>query len=264
MRFTGKTIWITGASSGIGTALAHAFSREGANLILSARNQEKLNEVRQCAPGPSEDIHIIPMDLTRPEEITDAVEKVTTLFGRVDTLINNAGLSQRGGALGTPMETVRTIMETNFFGTIALTQALLPSMIKHRSGHLVVISSVLGKFGAATRSTYAASKHALHGYFDSLRCEHFRENIKVTLLCPGYIHTDISRSALGSDGMPHRKLDPGQAGGMNPDLCAEQMLDAIFSEKEEVFIGGREILGVHAKRLFPGIFSKIIRRLDIN
>ncbi|MHC4884366.1 MAG: SDR family oxidoreductase [Planctomycetota bacterium] len=264
MRFTGKMVWITGASSGIGAALAHAFSREGANLILSARSREKLEEVRQCAPGNAEDIHILPLDLTDADSIQAAVDEVKTLFGRVDILVNNAGVSQRGRAQDTPLETVRTIMETNFFGTVALTQAILPSMLAHHSGHLVVVSSVMGKFGAATRSTYAASKHALHGYFDSLRCEHYRDNLKVSLICPGYIHTNISRSAFGKDGQPHGELDPGQAQGMSPDDCAKHMLNAIAAEKEEAFIGGREILGVHAKRLIPGLFSKIIRRINVD
>ena len=195
VRFRDRVVWITGASSGIGEALSVAFSREGAQLILSARRAEELERVRQSCDAP--DRHRIePLDLMD----ANAIARVAASVGPVNVLIHSGGVSQRSLAMQTDLAVERAIMDLNFFGTVALTKAVLPSMIARKSGHIVPISSVVGYVGTPLRSAYAASKHALHGYFDSLRAEVAKDGIAITIVCPGYIRTDVSRNAMTGDG----------------------------------------------------------------
>ncbi len=262
MSFEGKTVWITGASSGIGEALAHAFDRRGARLILSARNEKKLQTVR-AACGAAGDHLIEPLDLSRPETIGEKAARVLARVGQVDVLVNNGGVSQRSLVMDTSPEIERRIMEINFFGTVALRKCVLPAMLERKSGHIVVISSVVGKFGTPLRSTYAASKHALHGFMDALRAETWCDGLKITLICPGFIRTGISLNALTGDGTPHGSMDDGVLKGMAPDRCAEKILRALEKGKEEVIVGGWETLGVYLKRFLPGVFNAVIRRARV-
>jgi dehydrogenase/reductase SDR family member 7B len=178
--------------------------------------------------------------------------------------VHNAGVGQRSPAADTELHVTRRILDVNFLGPVALTRAVLPSMRARQNGHLVVVSSVLGTFGAKRRSSYAASKHALHGYFDSLRAELADEGIRVTLICPGYIRTPISEQALTADGTPHGRADPGQAGGMDPARCAARMVRAIEREQREVVIGGWETAGVWLKRWCPSLLARILRRMRMD
>lgn len=256
----GKNVWITGASSGIGAALAKALHKEGANLIISARRTELLEKLALELPGS----HVLPLDLTATESLTEKAASAISHFGSIDIMIHNGGLSQRTTACNTPPENTRKIMETNFFGTVALTTALLPHMQARKSGRFVVISSLMGKFGAPGRSSYAASKHALHGYFDALRAEEWYNGIRVTLVVPGYINTDFSVNALTANGNAHGKKDQGQANGMSAQVCANKIIAAIKSDREEALIGGIEISGALAKRWIPGILSRILRGKNID
>ena len=261
MGFNNKKVWITGASSGIGEALAYAFAKEGAHLILSSRRATELEKVKNNCPEPSK-VSIQVLDMTHHEKIPEITGKVLQKLGNIDVLINNAGISQRSYVKDTDFSVIKRIMDINFLGTVALTKAVLPSMLAQQSGHLVAISSLVGKFGTPLRSAYAASKHALHGFFDSLRAESIHDNIKVTLICPGYIHTQISFNAVEGDGSKHNKMDPGQANGMAVDVFAKKAVRAIERGKNEVVIGGRETFSVYAKRFVPGLFSKIITRVN--
>ncbi len=262
MDFTGKIVWITGASSGIGEALAYEFSRKGAQLVLSARNGSRLDEVRKACVNPG--IHLLmPLDLSRPDSYNHACSEVLGTLGRVDILVNNGGVSQRSLAAQTTMDVDRAIMETNFFGTIGLTKAILPSMIERRAGHIVVITSVAGKLGTPVRSTYSASKHALHGFFESLRAETWKQGIRVTMVCPGFIRTNISINALTGDGSPQGTMDNAQEHGMPAFICAEKIVRAVEKNKAEVYIGGREVLGIYLKRFFPSLFNVIIKRAKV-
>ena len=262
MPFKDQTVWITGASSGIGKALALAFASRGANLILSSRNREKLEAVKAACPDDVQ-VRIEPMDTSDYDSIPAIAERVLREVGPVDILVNNAGISQRGIVSETPIEIDRRIMDTNFFGSVALTKAVLPLMLKRGTGKIVVISSLTGKFGTPLRSAYAASKHALHGYFDSLRAEVHDAGLRVLLVCPGFIRTDVSMNALKSDGSPQNKLDDAQAGGMSPDVLAEKILRAIERDKLEVYFGGKEILGIYLKRFFPRFFANYIRKAKV-
>ncbi|MEM6274598.1 MAG: SDR family oxidoreductase [Myxococcota bacterium] len=258
MKLRGKTVWVTGASSGIGEALAYVLAEHGARLILSARRELRLEELRRSLPRPEEH-RVVPLDLTDGDRLEGLAQDV----GDVDILVNNGGISQRGFAIDTRLDVVRRIMETNFFGTVALTRGVLPGMLERGRGHLLVISSVAGKFGTPMRSSYAASKHALHGYFDALRLEVEDRGVAVTMVCPGYVRTAVSENALGPDGSPHMRLDPGQAGGISPEAAALRIKRAIERDEREIYFGGREVLGVYAKRLAPALFDRILRRVNV-
>lgn len=260
MNLPKKVVWITGASSGIGEALAYEFNQKGAHVILSARRVEELKRVKENCLDSDETVRILQLDLTDQESFPQKVKEALKLFGTIDMLINNGGISQRSFAVDTNMETVRKIMEINFFGTVALTKELLPTFIEKQSGHIVVTSSVAGKLGTKQRSAYAAAKHALHGWFDSLRLEVMDDNINVTLVCPGFIKTDISRNALTADGSAHNKMDKGQEKGMSPEEFAKRLMPKLANKKMEVYIGGTEILTIYIKRLSLKLLNKILSK----
>jgi len=257
-----KTVWITGASSGIGEALFKEYEKRGYKLIISARNAAALHLLKEKASYP-ERIHVLPLDLNEESSFEGKCKEAIEAFGRIDIVINNGGISQRSLASETSLEVDRKIMEVNFFGTIGLSKALLPHFITNKSGHYAVVSSLVGKFGSPYRTAYAASKHALHGFFDSLRAEHYKDNIDVTLICPGFIRTNVSINALTGDGSALNEMDEAQDKGMAPEKCAYQIFNAIEKKKEEVLIGGKEKYAVYLKRFFPGIFSKILRSAKV-
>jgi short-subunit dehydrogenase len=257
-----KIAWVTGASSGIGEAIVYDLIAKGAKVVISARRKEVLEEVRAKSSKP-ENIMILPLDLAEIKTFDSKVAEVLAHFGRIDILFNNGGISQRGMALETDLSVDRKIMEIDYFGTIALTKAVAPHMVIQNSGHFVVTSSLVGKFGSPWRSSYAAAKHALHGFFDSFRTELHDNNIKVTMICPGFIKTDVSVNALGSDGKPTREMDNAQANGMTAHECAKRIISAVENDKLETVIGGTERFGVLLKRLFPGLFAKMILKRSV-
>ncbi len=258
--FKNKVVWVTGASSGIGEALAKAFAKEGAIIILSARREQELQRVKKELKLPDLNVLVLPFDLGNVSTFNSQTQKVIDTFGRIDILVCNGGISQRSLTKDTPLEIDRKIMEINFFGTITLVKSVLPYMLKQKCGQLIVTSSIAGKFGFYFRSTYAASKHALHGFFESLRMEVFNDNIKVMLVCPGKIRTHISLNAITEDGSTHSKMDEATEQGMSANECATQILNGIRNNEEEVFIGGKELRAIWVKRFFPKLFSKLIRR----
>lgn len=258
-----KIVWITGASSGIGKALALALNKKGARVILSARRVDELEKVKSECINSKETVRILPVDLTETSRMEEKAAEAVKLYGNLDMLINNGGISQRATAAESSMETIRRLMEVNFFGTVALTKAVLPVFISQKSGHIVVISSVMGKLGTRYRSAYAASKHALHGWFDCLRQEMYDENIDVTLVCPGFVKTNVTLNALTADGKKYNEMEEAQKKAMDPDVFAEKMLNQIAKGKDEIYIGGREILAVYMKRFFPVLLNKILRKSKV-
>ena len=263
MNFQNKVIWITGASSGIGRALALELSNLDALLILSARNEAALESVKKKCKNPS-NVTVLPLDL----EVHSSFNKITTtaikLFGRIDILVNNGGISQRSLASETNISVDKKIMEVNYTGTVALTKTILPHFIENNKGQFVITTSMVGLIGTPLRSSYAASKHALHGFFDSLRAEVYDYNIAVTLICPGFVSTNISMNALTGDGTSQQKMDTATANGISPERFAKLMAKAIDSKKEEAYISGfKEKLGVYVKRWFPRVFSVMIRKLSV-
>ncbi len=259
---TKPVIWITGASSGIGEATAKKFSKQGYRVILSARNEQELNRVMSECTNPS-DVRILPLDLTAIPSFESKVTQALGFFGQVDCMLHNGGISQRSLIQETGLEVDRRLMEVNFFGTVALTKALLPHFIARKTGQFTVITSLVGKFGSPFRSSYAASKHALHGFFDTLRAEHYLDGITVTLVCPGFIRTNVSVNAITADGTALGQMDEAQAKGMSPEDCADEIFSAITGKKEEVYIGGRETLAIYLKRFVPSVFSRIVRKAKV-
>jgi len=262
MNFTNKVVWITGASSGIGKALALKLSEQHVKLILSSRRVDSLETVKnECTT--SKNIKILPLDLEKHDTLSSSVTKALNLFGTIDVLVNNGGISQRSFARDTLFEVDKKILDINYLGTIALSKALLPHFEEKNSGHFVVITSIVGKIGTPLRSSYAASKHALHGFFDSLRAE-ISQKIKVTLVCPGFVQTNVSMNALTGSGKPQNKMDNATNNGLTPEHFVNKMINAVENEKHEVYIGGfKEKLAVYVKRYFPKILAKMIRKLAV-
>ncbi len=263
--FKDKVVWITGASSGIGEALALAFAAQNAKLILSSRRKEILEKVkRKCLNINQLDIEILTIDLADSASLEAKAKAAESIFGHIDILVNNGGISQRGTVLKTDMSVQRKIIEVNYFGSIALSKYVLPKMIERKSGQQVVITSAVGIISTPLRSAYAASKHALHGYYDALRAECHNDNIAVTLICPGFVSTNVSINALTGNGEKYDVVDASIGNGLSPDKLAKLALKAISKRKEEVYIGGsKEVMAIYLKRFFPSLFSKMVRNINV-
>lgn len=257
-RFREKVVWITGASSGIGRSLALAFDRAGARLILSGRDAASLETVALACRVTAQ-VRVLPFDLAALETIPQQVERALAHWGHVDYMVHNAGVALRERMVDTPLGLDQQVMATNYFGPIALTKALLPSMLQRRSGCFVVVSSLSGKYGVPQLSAYAASKHALHGCFESLRAEVHDRQIQVTLIIPGFIRTPILRHALTGSGATYGRTLPAYERGMDPDVCAVRILRAVAARKEEALVGGWELSSLQLKRFCPTLLSALVR-----
>ncbi len=259
--YANKVVWITGASSGIGEALAQRLAREGCRLVLSARREPELRRVAQALSCPEENVWVLPLDMTAIDSFPEAVTRVLQKFGRLDILIQNAGISQRGSALETPLDIDRRLMEVNFFGVIALTKAVLPVLLQQRTGIIVPICSMAGYVATPERTAYAASKFAIRGFFDALRAEIWQQGLWVTLVCPGYIRTSLSFNALNAQGKAHNQMDASQSKGLSADTCALKIIKVVRKGKREVWIGGfKELAGAYLKRYAPGLLWRFIRK----
>lgn len=254
----GKVVWVTGASSGIGEAMALEANASGAKVILTARRANELERVKALCANPA-NAAVYPLDLLALGDAAAAVAGAERFFGPVDVLVNNAGISQRSLVMDTSLEVYRKIFELDFFATIALSKALLPGFIARKGGHIVVISSVVGYISSPLRSGYAAAKHALHGFYDALRFEHERDGVKVTVACPGYIRTQVSANAEDGKGGKHGKVDAGIASGLAPEECSRQVWRAVERDQSEVFVGKQKIF-VWLKRHLPALYDFGIRR----
>jgi len=259
-QFSDQTIWITGASAGIGEAIAKEAANQGAKLILSARRADELERVAAECGLLEDQFMIIPMDMTQYEEFDSLVKSAIDRFGSIDYLFNNAGVSTRALASETSIDIDKRVMDINYFGSIALTKAVLPFMSQQKRGHIIVTSSVVGYFSTPMRSAYAASKHALHGFYNALREEIHPDNIRVTILCPGYIKTNISVNALKSDGKKFNKMSANQAAGMDPAVLARKVLKSVKKNRRNINIGGSELFGIYLNRFAPGLLSRILRK----
>ncbi len=256
-----KTIWITGASSGIGEALAKQLSQLDVNLILSARGEQELIRVKSECQNTGR-IKILPLDLADTNSHAAKTSEAIEAFGQVDILINNGGRSQRSLIKDTILQVDRDLMEVNYFGSVSLTKQLLPHMMNRGEGHFVVVTSLTGIFGTPYRSGYAASKHALHGFYDSMRAELEDSGIKVTIAAPGFVKTNVSVNAFQGDGQSLGKMDDAQANGLSAEQCAAKIIKAIKRQKREVYIGA-ESYAAYVKRFLPGLFARMIKRAKV-
>jgi dehydrogenase/reductase SDR family protein 7B len=260
--FTGKVIWITGASSGIGEAVAYALSARGATLILSSRRVAELERVRNACAHP-EKVKVLPLDLMDMSIFRARTAEAIAAFGRIDIVVHNGGVSQRGLVIETSMDVQRKVMELDYFSYVALTQEVLPHFTQRKAGHFVVVSSVMGKIGTPLRSAYAAAKHALHGYFDCLRAEVSSMGIRVTILTPGYIRTNISQHVVTKDGSPMGIASVNVEKGLAADRAAVQIVQAMGRGKYEAYIGkmGPERMALWVNRWFPGVLIRMAPKL---
>ncbi|NQZ43350.1 MAG: SDR family oxidoreductase [Flavobacteriaceae bacterium] len=257
-----KVIWITGASSGIGEELAYQLSQRSCRLILSARRVEELEKVREACQNPDQ-VAVLPLDIIAYDTMEAKVRQAIDTFGSIDILINNAGISQRSLIMETDFEVYRQMMEVNYFGTVALTKAVLPHFVSRKQGHFVVVSSLMGRFSSPYRSGYCGAKHALHGFFDALRLEHDAGQIDVTLVCPGFVQTEIAKNALTKDGSPQGADDGATQNGLPVAVFCKKMIRAIESARFEVYIGGKEVKGIFMKRFFPKKLHRLVLKSTV-
>ncbi len=261
--FTNKVVLITGASSGIGKALALGIAAKGVQLLLAARRMDELKSLQEACQQKGADCHIFFIDIALPESITAFVTEVGKQAQTIDVLINNAGISQRSQAEETSIEVDRRIMEVNFFGQVALTKSLWPLLVKSSHANIVLISSVVGTFGFPQRSAYSASKHALEGFFESWMLENRRNNIHFTTVSPGRIYTNISYSALKADGSAHQLLDKGQKNGITPEACATKIIHGILRNKRKVYVAKQEMLLIFLRKYIPFAYFKLVKKLNL-
>lgn len=259
--FQGKTVWITGASSGIGEALAYEFAKFQTKLILSARRKDELERVAETCQRLGSETSIYLLDLSNPQQLEEVAQTILNTFGKVDFLVNNGGISQRSLAIETPVSVDRQIMEVDYFSGVILTKALLPAMERQKFGHIIVISSVTGLFGFPLRSAYAAAKHAIVGFYETVRAELHQSGVNVTIVCPGRIRTNISYHALTRDGAAHGVMDHGINEGLSAERCAQKIMKAVKRKKIITYIATKELLLIYFKRYIPWLFYKLVTRV---
>lgn len=257
-----KTIWITGASSGIGEACAYRYATQGFRLILTSSNKARLDVVADhCRECGADAVVVLPYDFRESDGLRMLVRNAWDAFDGVELLFCNAGVSQRTTVEDTSSNVMRHIMEVNFFAPAVLAKTIVPLMVKAGGGHIAVTTSIAGYFGFPLRSAYSASKHALYGFFESLQSEYFNQNIKVTFVCPGRVKTNVSLNALDKGGVRHGVMDPGQQNGLSVEKASEVIVKAIAKGKREVLVGKKELLMVYVKRFFPTLCSKLSRSI---
>ena len=261
MNYKNKVFWLTGASSGIGEALVYELLDRGANVIASSNNSDELTEVRKRCEARKHVLHTAIFDLAEMSNINAIVKEQLEKHGRIDVLINLGGISQRARIIETPLWIDRKIMEINYFGTIALSKAVLPYMVRARSGHIMATSSISGRFGFPLRSAYSASKQALHGFFETLHIEHRDDNVKASVIIPGRVRTKISYHALTASGKEHGKMDAGLAGGISPEKAVKVILKGLEKNKREIPVGGKELFMLYIRKFFPSIFFNIAGKI---
>jgi short-subunit dehydrogenase len=259
--FENKVVWVTGASSGIGAEMVKRLATLNAKIILSARRKTKLEELAQALNIQKEHYLVLPLDLAQTETFELAVNQVIEKFGSIDILINNAGLAYKAYGEETLEEVDRKIMEVNYFGPMLLTKKALPLLKKNKNSQVVVVSSILGEFGLPLVSAYAAAKHALHGYFDSLRYEVEKYKLHITLVTPGFINTEITYNSLTETGESYNQNSDAQAKGMDAQKCAQKILAATAKQKRFYRVGGIEIYMPLFEFFFPKIFYIIMKKL---
>jgi dehydrogenase/reductase SDR family member 7B len=261
-RFTNKVIIITGASSGIGRALALQMAEKNAHLVLTSRRPDELKPVAEACSAKGAICTSLYIDMEVPATIDAFTAKIKSQFKTVDVLINNAGISQRSKAEATNIEVDRKIMEVNFFGPVYLTKSLWPLLSLSSHANVVLMSSVVGTFGFPLRSAYSASKHALEGFFESWMLENKQPNISFTTIAPGRIKTNISRAALTADGSSHQQMDPGLERGISAESCARKIIDGIVGNKRKVYVAQNEMVLIALRKCFPYLYFKIAKKIN--
>jgi dehydrogenase/reductase SDR family member 7B len=259
--YKGKIAWVTGGSSGIGEAIARRLAANGAILIISGTNKPGLDRIVEEIRNTGARAESIVFDLSNPTEVEDAANKAVEKYQKIDLLFNNGGVSQRTMVLDTTLAIDRKIMEINYFSGVILTKKVLPAMIEQGGGHIIATSSISGLFGFPLRSSYSASKHAMHGFYESLWTELHDKGIRTTIACPGRVRTNMSVNAIGKGGEPYGKMDHGQINGISAEKCARQILRAVMHNRRQVLIGGKELILARLKLWMPPAFYRIVTKI---
>lgn len=257
--FKGRKVLITGGGTGIGEAMAYQYAMKGADVILTGRRLEPLEAVQKKCIALGVKAWCKTVDMEKPETIDELVSWIHSEGHKIDFLLLNAGISQRALTLETDISVDRRLMEVNYFGGIYLVKAL-KDMFLERGVHIAVVSSVSGVFGFPVRSAYCASKHAIHGFYETIALEY--PQIKTTIIIPGRIHTDVSKNALDGNGKPTGIMDPGQANGYDVNKCAKVAIKAIARGKHEKVIGGFDTIMVPFYRYITPLFRLIARNVS--
>lgn len=261
-----KVVLITGASSGLGEALSHAFYNAGCKVILAARRMEELERVKGALLSSSQSVvchHpvVFSIDISDLKALPKKAQELIAIHGKIDILVNNSGISSRSDVASTLLDVDLKVMVVNYFGHVALTKGILQSMIDQKSGHIVAISSIQGKFAIPYRSSYSASKHAMLAFFDALRAEVHDKNIHVTVVSPGYIRTNLSCNALHGDGSKHNVLDQTTAEGILPQEAAEKIITAVVrGQKELVLASCTAKIAMYLRLLCPNLYFYLMEK----
>ena len=259
-----KNIWITGASSGIGRALAFQLAAQNNKLILSARHEEVLRDLASDLDRQNHKSIVMPIDFSDADAALQRSEEIIAEVGKVDILIHAAGISQRAKVNEAEMDVFRSVMEVNYFGLIAAVKAVLPRMLSSGKGTIVAISSVAGKIGSKNRSGYSGSKFAVCGFMDCLRAEIARSGVHCLTVCPGYVKTNIARNALQADGSRREKSTNEIDRGMEPDACAAKIITAIRQQQSEVVIAkGTGRWAPLLNRICPAVIRWVVADRDM-
>lgn len=261
MNFKNKTLWITGASSGIGRAFAIELSKKKCQLILSSRNKDSLDQVSKICKVNGSSTLVIPFDLGDENSVNHAANKVIDKNISIHGLYHFGGISQRSLVSETKLSIDRKIFEVNFFGTIALTKKILPILLKNKNAQIGVTTSIVGKFGFPYRSSYSATKHALHGFFESLRIENKKNGLIISFIVPGRIKTNISKNAIDKEGNSYNKMDPGQDKGKTTESTVKIIVNKLEKDKKEILVGGKEIIMVYVRRFFPSLYYYLSNKI---
>jgi short-subunit dehydrogenase len=255
MHFKNKVVWITGASQGIGKEVAIQLGKQGAILILTATNEQVLKQLQEELADVK--THVLAFNLLEIDEISNLVADAVACEGRIDCVIQSAGQSQRSMAVDTTMAVYKKLIDLNYMAPVALTQAILPHFKERNSGSMCVISSIAGLIGFPLRSGYAASKHAIKGYMETLQCELYKTNIAISIVYPGRINTNISKNALVGDGKQFGDTDENNEVGMAVAVCAKRIIDGLATGKKTIMIVKAERLLFWLWWIFPKLYYKI-------
>ncbi len=260
MDFKENVVVLTGASTGIGEAMAHQLAEQGAWLALAARNQEKLEGVAAACRRRGGRVLVVPTDVTSEDECRELIERAVAEYGRIDTLINNAGLSMWMKFEDVEdLASLEYLMRVNYFGSMYCTYYALPHL-KRSQGRIVAIASVTARTGVPTRSGYAASKHAMDGFFESLRIEVEDDGISVTIAFPDFVASGMHTRSLGADGKPlgHNPLQVDKI--MTSETCARLILEGAAARKRQIIMSNRSRFGQWLKLIAPGMVDRIAKR----
>lgn len=256
--FKDKVIWITGASSGIGEALAVGIAGPDINLVLSARREQELQRVAKICEAQGAKVLVLPMDLAEITLFPAKKEQVLQHFPQIDILIHNAGITCHGQVINTPFAIEEELFKINFLAAVALTKVVLPAMLDKGKGQIIAIASALAYIEYPERAPYVASKHAMLGYFHTLGIELAAQDIKVGVICPGYVQTELGKNVANEEEFVSNRHKRRQTHRMSAEDCAKKIIDAIVKAKKEVYIGAYEACFIRLRRYFPSLYFTLI------